>query len=179
MIPQLPQLERLLLDADVSVELEPYLRAVGFRVQLAIRTDADITRDSSILRWARRRRYVLVCHDKHRDKTTRLDLYPELYENGGKILRIGGPPGQEELTALGKILVHREKWRTWFAENDGVVIVTGEKAIYHTASELYTRIQPSLEGVDPVARMRHRRPSTRQQQKRPRQVPIEQGRLLR
>ena len=44
LIPQLPQLERLLLDADVSVELEPYLRAVGFRVQLAIRTDADITR---------------------------------------------------------------------------------------------------------------------------------------
>ena len=105
----LPRLERLLLDTDLDVEIQPYLEAVGFQTQFALQISADHRDDVALLRWARSNDHILVCHDKHKDRSTRLELYPELKANGGRILRITGNSSQDVLTALGKILVNREK----------------------------------------------------------------------
>ena len=169
---RLPPLEHLLLDTDVDVGLCPYLEAVGFRVRFALHVGVNVRSDTAILRWAREHGYILVCHDKHSDKSTRLELYPELYERGGKIVRIAGNPGQNEITALGKILVHRDKWSSWFAENDGEVVVTSQKIICHDAHYLYTtHVQGALQ-IDPVKTIRRSRPtSPRPRQSRPKQPP--------
>ena len=74
----LPRLERLLLDTDLDVDIQPYLEAVGFQTHFALHVDADERDDVALVRWARENCYILVCHDKHKDRTTRLELYPEL-----------------------------------------------------------------------------------------------------
>ncbi len=119
----LPKLERLLLDGDVNAYLERYLTAIGFDVVFATRVDVDIRDDTEVLKWARRHRRIMVCHDKFRDGQTRMKLYREVYDNGGRIIRIGGKPDQHPLTSLGKIVVHRQDWMDFFSENVGMVLV--------------------------------------------------------
>jgi len=66
----------------------------------------------------------MVCHDKHDDRGTRYELYVEIYNNGGKVIRISKDSGQPVLLALGKVLVQREHWREFFATHkDGMVVV--------------------------------------------------------
>ena len=154
----LPRLERLLLDTDLDVEIQPYLEAVGFQTQFALHISADHRDDVALLRWARSNNHILVCHDKHKDRSTRLELYPELKANGGRILRITGNSSQDVLTALGKILVNREKWVSWFSNNDGEVILKMDGVIYRTAEQLYSMVERHLENPDPVARIRDRNP---------------------
>jgi hypothetical protein len=89
----------------------------------------------------------LVCHDQHSDKETRLRLYPELYNYGGKILQIGGDSSQPMLTALGKILVWRENWEPWFQENDGKVVVYRDRCIPKSALTL-TNVTISQQAYD-------------------------------
>ena len=175
---RLPPLEHLLLDTDVDVGIGPYLEAVGFRVRLALHEGVDVRSDTAILRWARQHGYILVCHDKHRDKSTRLELYPELYEHGGKIIRISGRPGQDEITALGKILVHREKWTSWFAENNGEVIVASHTIIYRNAHELYTTHVQGALLTDPVETIRRSRPPRRRSTATRLKEPPEQSSFL-
>ena len=140
----LPRLERLLLDTDLDVDIQPYLEAVGFQTHFALRIEADERDDVALLRWARENHHILVCHDKHKDRSTRLELFPELNTNGGHILRITGDSSQDVLTALGKILVNREKWRTWFEDNDGVIILKMDGVIYRPAHELYRMWRSTL-----------------------------------
>jgi hypothetical protein len=174
---QLRRLERLLLDADVNVELEPLLSAVGFRTELALRVDVNIRKDVDILRWARRHRYILVCHDKFKDRQTRLELYPEIYHNGGKIIQIGGGPSQDCYTSLGKILLHRSKWREFFSEYDGIVIVHEQGMNKRDANKLYSVIQRKMPLSDePVKTLRSRKPPRQVSHKR-KQPPPEQSRF--
>lgn len=153
---RLPKLERLLLDTDVNVELEPLLKAVGFRTEFALRVGVNIRKDVDILRWARRYRYILVCHDKYRDKETQLDIYPELFHNGGKIIRLGGKPGEDIYTSLAKILINRKEWVEWFNENDGIVTVHRSMNT-RPAHKLYQLVQGDMElTTDPAKTIRHR-----------------------
>ena len=65
------RLERILLNADVSAHLVPYLENVGFDVLFAPRVEnLDVQDDTTILKWARRRRRFFVCYDRFRDKQT-------------------------------------------------------------------------------------------------------------
>ena len=153
----LPRLERLLLDTDLDVEIQPYLEAVGFQTQFALQISADHRDDVALLRWARSNDHILVCHDKHKDRSTRIELFPELKTNGGRILRITGDSSQDVLTAVGKILINREKWVSWFADNDGLVILKMDGVIYHTAEHLYSMVERHIE-ADPVVRIRDRKP---------------------
>ena len=173
----LPRLERLLLDTDLDVDIQPYLEAVGFQTHFALHADADERSDVALLRWARKHDHVLVCHDKHKDRSTRLELYPELNTNGGRILRITGDSSQDVLTALGKILVNREKWRTWFEDNNGEIILKVDGVIYRTADELYRMVERHLEGADPAQRLRDRNP-TRPGKRRTHTTPSSQSRLF-
>lgn len=136
-----PELDRLLLDANVNAYLKDYLKAVGFDVVFAIDVDANIHDDTSILIWARSHNRILVTHDKFRDGATRFKLYLEIYNNGGKVLQVIGGPQSPPLTSLGKILVNREKWSLFFSNNDGLVRLsaTGMKSL--SPGELYREIQ--------------------------------------
>ena len=155
----LPRLERLLLDTDLDVSIQPYLEAVGFQTHFALHVEADERSDVALLRWARENDHILVCHDKHRDRSTRLELFPELKANGGQILRITGDSSQDVLTALGKILVHREKWRAWFRDNDGVAILKIDGVQYNSADKLYRTVEKHLGAADPADRIRKRKPA--------------------
>ena len=87
-----------MLDGDIDPELADYLRAVGFDVQLAPRDNPQvIENDVAVLRYTRRRRRIVVCHDRHRDRESELELFPEIYNNAGRILRIGGDSSQSLL----------------------------------------------------------------------------------
>ena len=170
--------ERLLLDGDVDPELLGYLLAVGFDAQLAPRDNSPVIRDDvELLRFARSRRRILVCHDQHRDRTTQLRLYPEIYNRGGKIITIGGDSSQHHLLALGKVLIHYAEWSNWFVENPrGGKVVLHKEKWRHTSSDDMMRmhLHHRYRGLDtpelPPRRPRSGRPSHN--------PPTEQFRLL-
>lgn len=169
-----PKLERLLLDGDVNAYLERYLTAIGFDVVFATRVDVDIRDDTAILRWARSHRRIMVCHDRFRDGQTKMRLYSEIYNNGGRIIRIGGRPDQDPLTSLGKIIVHRQDWLEFFSDNAGMVLVhmTGMRKM--PRAHLLRQIQNVM--FDPTDSLqRPRKP--RQQVSRRNPPPTEQGEL--
>ncbi len=119
----LPELDRILLDADVNILVRSYLEAVGFDIVLSTQENVNVRSDVDLLRWARERGRILVCHDKHRDGQTRMRLFGEIYVNGGKILRIGGRPDQSPITSAGMIMVHRQQWLEFFEEHQGGIAV--------------------------------------------------------
>ncbi len=175
--PPLHKLERLLLDGDIDPELADYLRAVGFDVRFAPRGSKLIRDDVKVLRLARKQGRILVCHDQHSDKETRLRLYPELHSHGGKILQIGGDSSQMVLTALGKILVWRENWEPWFRGNDGKVVVYKDRWIPKSALTL-ANLTISQKGYD-IGRVPFslkRKPRKKTIRKRP--IAPEQHRLM-
>ena len=176
---RLHKLERLLLDCDVNVELEPLLKAVGFRTEFAQRVDVNERNDTDILKYARRHRYIMVCHDKFKDKRTRLELYPEIYKNGGKIIQIGGGPEQEPLSALGRLLVHREDWGRWFKYNDGIVTVHKTGMNTKDSGELLSKVQGSFPfAEDPVKTIKARKQKNLPTKRRPRKHTPDQKPLL-
>jgi hypothetical protein len=151
------------------------LRAVGFGVRFALRVGVDVTSDAAILRWAREHDYILVCHDRHKDRKTRLELYPEIYHNGGRIICVGGGPDQDPLVALGRILVHLDEWRDFFAQNDGIVVVHKTGMNVTPSYELYARVQGELD-MERATGRRVIRPS-RQRRGTRRQEPSAQTRM--
>ncbi len=157
-----PRLERLILDADVNALLVPYLKAVGFDVVFAPEiTEVNIHDDTDIVKWARRHRRYLVCHDKFKDKQTRLKLYFEVFENGGQVIQINGGPQQDPTTSLGKILVNRENWLGFFHEyEDGIVRLSTHSVKTYPPDKLYREIQRLV--VDPIRALeRPRKPRKR------------------
>ncbi len=105
--PQLPKLERLLIDADVRPTVMPYLKAVGFDAVSVLRVKVNHRDDVAIVKYARHYNRIVVCHDRHKDQV-RYQMYQEIFKRGGRIIEIGGHNGKPELTSVGKILVHRE-----------------------------------------------------------------------
>ena len=73
-----------MLDGDIDPELADYLRAVGFDVALVPRDNPQvIENDVEVLRYARRRRRIVVCHDRHRDRESELQLSLKFITMGG------------------------------------------------------------------------------------------------
>ena len=168
-----------MLDADVNPELIPLLRAVGFHAEFAPSLRVNIRNDRNLLRWARRNRYFLVCHDKFKDKQTRVELYPELYNRGGQIIQIGGGPSQDHYTALGKLLVNRNDWLEWFKSHNGYVLVHSQGMKKRDANELYSIVQSKMPlETEPVRTLKQRELFKKKTKRRPSQIPIEQDRLL-
>lgn len=110
---RLPQLERVVFDADVSAEVEPLLQAVGFRTESMLRLMdvVDIQDDVEVVKWARRHRRILICHDKHKDRVTKIRLNAEVGLHGGRVITVLGGPQQSTYSTVGKILVNRDQWR--------------------------------------------------------------------
>ena len=137
-----------------------------FDVLLAPRDDLLIQDDVEVLRYARRRRRILVCHDKHADRATQWRLFPELYHNGGRILRIGGDSSQSLILALGKVLIHYEAWSAWFESNPngGRVIVNSSGIVQTPADEFMARHMRQIYAgteVPPIPPRRRRRGGVR------------------
>lgn len=166
-----------MLDGDIDPELADYLRAVGFNVKFAPRDNPVIEDDVEVLRLARRQNRILVCHDKHRDRSTQLRLYPEMYHGRGHILRIIGDSSQPLLTVMGKVLVHYEEWSEWFRANPdgGIVSLSKERCRSVPAEELMERHMHRIyvgNDVPPVPPRRTRGRQTRRTSARPGQMPL-------
>ena len=175
---QLPRLDRFLLDTDVNVELESLLEAVGFDVKFALRVGVDVTNDTACLKWARRHRRILLCHDKHRDRDTRAELYPEIYRGGGRVIQISGGPGQDIYTSLGKLLLRREQWGEWFKEHQGIVTIWTTGINMKDASELYQIVQAPMPLEDkPEQTIRSRKLRHQKHKVQHKRQPIEQTSL--
>jgi len=134
--------------------------------------DVDIRDDTAILRWSRENGYILVRHDKTKDRRTRIELYPEVYHNGGKIIRLGGGPDQNPLVALGRILIHLEEWREFFNENEGMVVLTKQKFTAIPAHDLYKKVQHLLD-TEQITGRKVIKPSP-ERAKKPRKPPAAQ-----
>ena len=164
-----PKLERLLLDADVNAYLGRYLESIGFDVLFAPKVTVNIRDDTAVLKWARRRRRILVCHDRFKDGQTRTKLFFEIFQNGGRVIRIGGGPQQSIQSSLGKILVQRRHWLDFFAEHEHGMVVVHEQGMRKlTREDLYRQLQGVL--VDPVAAL-ERPKKPRKYRPRKREVP--------
>ena len=130
------------MDGDIDPELAYYLRAVGFDVQLAPRDNPQvIENDVEVLRYARKRRRIVVCHDRYKDRESELKLFPEIYNNRGRILRIGGNSSQPLILALGKVIVHYDDWSKWFSSNPqgGRIALFKDKWVPTTAEKFMER----------------------------------------
>ena len=169
-------LERLLLDGDVNAYVKKYLEAIGFEVVLATQVEVDVTDDVEVLKWARRHRRILVCHDKYRDARTRLRIYPEIYYHGGRVIRIGGGSDQPPLESFGKIVVHRPHWLRFFLDNEsGIALVhqTGWKPMSRDYLHDQYQARISVPG-DPIPALETRPLRRRYTPRRPRVVSEEQ-----
>ena len=113
-----PRLEHLLIDADIHPDAIELLELAGFRINEARKQpDIDIRFDTSVVRWARRNRHIVLCHDQHRDRATNQYLYPEIYTRGGRVLRVGGTNSQDPLLVLAKVVIHGDVWRRFFKDH--------------------------------------------------------------
>ena len=148
------------------------MQVLGFDIEFAPRV-TDVTNDTRLLRWARKRKYILVRHDRTADKSTRLELFPEIYRNGGRIIQVSGDSSQDPLIVVGKLLANMDKWCEWFAENDGIVRVGRGDPRYTHAEKLYLKVQgglamkvPDARRVKPAKPRSRRKPTTPTSQER-------------
>jgi len=149
---------RILIDADVNVEVGHHLQALGLNVVFAHDIEADVTDDRALLRWARRHKRILVCHDRHKDIRTKQFLMPEIYNHGGRILRIGGNPDQHPFLAVGKVLVHYVGWEQFFSASHGICTVHTDSIKKQGPEELYEFVHKRMKlDIDPVAALRERK----------------------
>jgi hypothetical protein len=134
---QQPSLERFLVDSDVDPELVRLLRKVGFKATHA--TWHDIPNDDTgYLVWGRAHNYILICHDKHRDKKTKYSFHSEMYYHGGQAIRVG-KPGQPVLRLLGVILAQRHVWQEFFRNDSGEASVHPSGCNFTNAKTLLER----------------------------------------
>ncbi len=170
------KLERLLLDADVNVHLVGYLGAIGFDVEFAPRVEGlDIHHDAELVKWARRHDRYYVCHDRFKDNQSRLKVYIEVYENGGRVIQIAPGPQQPVYSSLGKLLVHRAAWLAFFEEHeDGLVVVHGTGMRKKTPEDLHKDIL-EIAVVNPIDALET---SNRPRKRRVRLPRYQQPRLL-
>jgi hypothetical protein len=134
--------ERFLVDSDIDPELVFLLRKVGFKATHATWQKVP-NDDTEYLKWGRKRGYILVCHDKHRDTKTKYTFYSELYYHGGRIIRVG-KPGHPPLRLLGCILAQRHMWSAYFTKDSGEASVHPSGCNFTSASELLERSQYTM-----------------------------------
>lgn len=157
--PQPHDSERFLVDSDVNPELVLLLRKVGFKATHA--TWHDIPNDDTLyLKWARKRDYILINHDKHRDAKTKYSFYSEMYYRGGRVIRVG-IPGHPPRRLLGCILAQQHKWQEYFAHDSGEAVVHPSGCNFNSAAKLFERsqYQMRLPFEDPSVPLKERKPS--------------------
>ena len=157
--PRPPLLEKLLLDADVDPRIEPLLRAVRFRIRSVHRTKVDVGNDAAIVRWAREHGYFVLCHDRHRDFPTRLELFPEVAYHGGQVIQVGSDDARDPHTTVGQLLAWRAEWRKWFDDHrHGIVYVHAQGFKTYTQQRLAAMV-PNVMDLDETGENVRRRQS--------------------
>jgi len=156
------RLERFLVDSDIDPELVLLLRKVGFKATHASYHEKIPNDDTKYLAWARKRDYILVTHDKHRDAKTKYSFYSEMYYRGGRVIRVG-KPGQPALRLLGCILAQRHMWSAHFATDSGEAVVHPGGCHFKNAGELLERskYKMRLPFEDPSTPLKQRQPLKR------------------
>ncbi len=155
-------LERLLVDSDIDPELVFLLRKVGFKATHASWHPSIPNDDTKYLVWGRKRGYILVNHDKHRDAKTMYSFYSEMYYRGGRVIRVG-KPGQPTLRLLGCILAQRHMWSAHFASGSGEASVHPSGCNFTPAHKLLERSSYTmrLPFEDPSIPLKDRQPLAR------------------
>ena len=158
----LHSLERFLVDSDIDPELVFLLRKVGFKATHASWHKKIPNDDTKYLVWARKRDYILINHDKHRDAKTKYSFYSEMYYRGGRVIRVG-KPGQPTLRLLGCILAQRHIWSARFATDSGEAVVHPSGCNFKNAGELLelSKYKMRLPFEDPSIPLKERRPLKR------------------
>ena len=174
-----PEPERFLIDSDVDPEIIALLKKLGFKARGVLTLPIE-NEDTLLLIWARKRGYILVCHDKHRDAKQRYSFYSEMYYRGGQVIRISGKPGQDALFALGKILVHRPEWQGHFLSDSGEVVVHPTGCNFTTAAMLFERSSYSMRLTfeDPAIPLKSRAAIPKKKRARKVRAPRASGPLL-
>lgn len=167
---RLPDLNRLLLDADVTPEVESILQAVGFRTEHFLRLDVHARDDITVLLTARRLRRILVCFDRHSDRRTRVNWNAEIGLRGGRVIEISEGPEQDAYRAVGKVLISRAEWLAFFTEKKhGVAVVRdGGWRPLDQAALLRAAPKPKVldADLDPSVIIRGRKPTTQRRRRR-------------
>jgi hypothetical protein len=145
---RLPTLERLVLDTDVNARVERYLSNLGFDVVFALRTGVDIRDDAAIVRWAKKNRRILVAHDKWADRKTKTRVFNAIIKYGGQAIQVRGGPSQHELSTVGRIIANREKWLSFFQDNDGICELSTEGCKTRTRAYITRQIRGVLKGFE-------------------------------
>lgn len=168
---------RFLLDSDMDPELVFLLRKVGRKATHATWHHNIPNNDTKYLIWARKRGYVLVCHDKHRQEETKYSFYSEMYYRGGWVIRVG-KPGQPTLRLLGCILAQEHRWSEEFSKGSGEASVHPSGCNWTSAFGKLERSRYSLRlpFPDPSIPLKQRQPLKRRS--RPRKKPQEQMPLI-
>lgn len=140
-------IQKLAADGDLHPDFVALLAAVGFDVA-DVRfhpSPATVQSDKAVLIWARSEGRILVCHDRHRDRATRQDVYDEIYQRGGKVIEVGGDNSQSPYLALGKLLIHRQQWQEFFRRRrGGLCVVHKETCFTKTPAYLHAMVTTAL-----------------------------------
>jgi hypothetical protein len=170
--------ERFLVDSDIDPELVYLLRKVGLKATHATWQKVP-NDDTEYLKWARKRGYILVNHDKHRDNKAKYSFYSEMYYRGGRVIRVG-KPGQPTLRLLGCILAQRHVWSAHFVNDSGEASVHPSGCNFTSAAQLFERSQYSLRlpFEDPTVPLKERLPSKKHPKRKKLPNPDQLGPLI-
>lgn len=171
------------------VDVEPYLRALGFDTESVLRVDVDHQDDVAVVKWARKHRRILLTHDKHQNrdkrkasrdskrsgKPTPSGWYSEVADRGGKVIEIAGAASSDPLEVVGMLIQRRAVWRAFFdSVGKGVVYVHAQGAIEKPPHKLRVELAKyklKLDVPPPERRLKQIQPPRR----RKRRPPIDRG----
>ena len=139
---------RFLLDANVVREVGDLLRKLGFEVESVYNVPVDIRNDRAIVSWAHQQKYILVTHDRFRDRRTIEPIADEMRRRGGKVIQIHGSPAQSPYESVGKMLIHFDEWSRLLRRRSGVVKVDRQNYVFKAPSDLLAILQKRM----PIAR---------------------------
>jgi hypothetical protein len=118
---------KVLTDAQTSSIFVDMLRGLGWDVETVHQHGlSNEKHDERLVAFARRRGCIFISFDKF-GAAVAVDVAKEIYEHGGKVIRIGGGPQQPPTRALGRLLFHMDEWQPFLEQNDGLVILSDLK----------------------------------------------------
>jgi hypothetical protein len=169
---------KFLLDANVVEEVGRLLKRLGFEVESVYNVPVDIRNDRAIVGWAHRQKYILLTHDRFRDRRTIEPVADEMRRRGGRVIVIRGSPAQSPYETVGKMLVHLETWSRLIRRRSGIVRIDRQSCTFKQASDLLAILQKRLPVPREIeAAVKERRRARRSRKKRRVLPPPEQREL--
>ena len=166
---------RFLLDANVVQEVGRLLKRLGFEVESVYHVPVDIRNDRAIVGWAHKQKYILLTHDRFRDRKTIEPVADEMRRRGGRVIIIHGSPAQSPYESVGKMLVHLETWTRLIRRRSGIVKVDRQSCTFKEPKDLLAILQKRLPvSKEIAAAVKERKKARKPRKKRTVRPPAEQ-----